>query len=168
MKTLNQAQLKELLHYDPETGFFRWRVTHWGKVEGEIAGGDDGKGYVRINLLGRKRPAHHLAYLYMTGESVTNQIDHINGVKSDNRWANLRHVTAIENMRNRKLPSTNKSGAMGVLLHSHGRWQARIKIDHKYKHLGYFATKEEAIAERMKAESEIGFHKNHGRLVTAN
>jgi hypothetical protein len=100
----------------------------------------------------------------MTGETVFGEIDHINGDPSDNRFCNLRVATHYQNMVNRKKPTSNTSGVMGVTWHAQtGKWRAYITIDSKQKSLGLHACISDAIAARKKAAAENGFHKNHGR-----
>jgi HNH endonuclease/AP2 domain len=102
----------------------------------------------------------------MTGHLPTLEIDHINGDRDDNRWINLRQVTASVNMKNLPLPRTNKSGTPGVIWHKRDeKWQASIKVDRRTVHLGYFESKQDAIAARKVAERQYGFHPNHGRLA---
>src|SRR5215813_12141516 len=101
---LTHERLKELLSYDPKTGLFIWNSR------GAVAGTTDQEGYIQIHLDGKKYRAHRLAYLYMTGEMPTQILDHINRVRSDNRWGNLRPVTDRFNYYNCSDYSNNKSG----------------------------------------------------------
>ena len=90
---LTQSELKSLLHYDPETGLFTWIAPLSNRVQvGDVCSTVAPIGYILIGVRGQKLYAHRLAWLYMTGEWPENQIDHINCVKTDNRWANLREV----------------------------------------------------------------------------
>ena len=93
-----------------------------------------------------------------------NQVDHINGIRSDNKWSNLRHATQLENTRNRKKSSRNKSGVTGVIWDkSKEKWQARIGVCGKSITLGRFDDFDSAVISRKLAEVKYGFHKNHGR-----
>jgi len=163
--TLTQTYLKELLHYDPDTGLFTWtrRISNFVKA-GDLAGGRNQRGYWKIMIKNKSYAAHRLAFLYMTGEFPAIDTDHINGDKADNRAVNLRSVTNAENGRNSKRSTRNTSGHVGVgWAKADKRWWAAIKVDYKRIGLGQFKTKEEAIMARRKAEIEYGFHPNHGR-----
>ena len=94
MTELTAARLRKMLHYDPETGVFTRLWT------GNVTGCPDAKGYLRIAADGRSYRAHRLAVLYMTGAWPSEQIDHINQVRTDNRWSNLRPATNGENGAN--------------------------------------------------------------------
>lgn len=154
-------ELRRMLAYDRVSGDFRWlhredRERDWNtRFAGKIAGQILGNGY-RYIMLGKKpRLAHRLAWLYMTGEWPTHQIDHINRDRADNRWDNLRAATNQQNQNNTGLRSTNKSGVKGVnYVAKKHRWQAMITVDYKQRFLGYFMTKDDAIAARLKAEQE--------------
>src|ERR1035437_5724966 len=99
--TLTQEKLKELLHYDPETGLFTWKNTRHNAVKiGAIAGYWRKDGYVGIYVLGHHYLAHRIAWLYMTCEWPEFEIDHENRKYSDNRWKNLREATHLQNMHN--------------------------------------------------------------------
>jgi len=99
-----------------------------------------------------------------TGAWPPDQIDHVNGVRTDNRIENLRSVTHAENGRNQAIPRNNTSGVMGVARRTRGKkWHAQIKVGGKQIHLGSFDDKDEAIAARAAADIEHGFHENHGR-----
>lgn len=98
------------------------------------------------------------------GTLLENAIDHINGIKDDNRIANLRQVSDEENARNKKRHFRNKSGVMGVTWSkADKKWRVRIGVSGKYKCLGSFHSLEEAISVRKKAEHDLGYHENHGR-----
>ena len=93
-----------------------------------------------------------------------NYIDHINGIRNDNRPENLRSVSISENNKNVSKSTRNTSGVVEVYYYANiGKWRADIKYDNKYKHLGCFDKFEDAVLARKKAEIEYGFHENHGR-----
>jgi hypothetical protein len=159
--TLTAETLRELLNYDLETGVFTWRVARSGTrgkgaIAGSIQAGRRGYRSVRIKLCGGKHLAHRLAWLYVTGEWPSEQIDHINGDSLDNRFANLRTATNAENTRNRKVHATNKLGIAGVAWReSHQRYVARICKDGVPIHLGYFNTIEDAVNARLAAAARL-------------
>lgn len=164
---ITQEQLKELLHYCPETGVWTWVVGGRRRRKGFEAGCEimkrSGKNYRKIKVLGFMQFAHRLAFLYMTGEFPENEVDHIDGNGLNNRWDNLRAVTHAENGKNQRLNTCNTSGTTGVSwIKSRSKWLATIKVNRVNKYLGVFNSKEDAIAARKKAEAELGFHTNHG------
>lgn len=131
--------LRTLLAYDPDTGEFTWRVNHSNgdKRIGTVAGYRLSQGHWRIKIARVAYMAHRLAWLYMTGEWPRAQIDHINLVRDDNRWHNLRQATPSQNKANQHRLKNNKSGLKGVSM-NHGKWRASLKIDGVSKHLGSF------------------------------
>jgi AP2 domain/HNH endonuclease len=143
MKTrprLTRARLRELLHYDEDTGEFRWR-KHGGN---EVCLGDVA-GCVRICVLGRTYRAHQLAWLYVTGRWGRPMIDHRDGDATNNRWSNLRRASASQNGANRGRSRQNSSGYKGVsLCRRSGRWEAYITKKRRRMHLGTFDTPEAA------------------------
>jgi hypothetical protein len=144
---ITQDELKELLHYDPETGVFTWKVNRGNQVnDGFVAGNMDGDGHLQISINKKKYKAHRLAWLYMTGKWPKEHIDHINGVKDDNKFFNLREATNQENCINRGKGKNNTSGYKGVSWNSgQKKWQANARLNYKLRHLGYFNTAEEAF-----------------------
>ena len=91
------------------------------------------------------------------------KIDHIDGVRSNNKITNLRDVTPAENMKNVSMRSDNTSGVTGVLYRQDiGKWQAGIGVSGEHKHLGVYVRKEDAVAARIDAECRYGFSERHG------
>lgn len=162
---LDQARLKELLHYNRATGRFTRKVAACNRVKiGSEAGYLRPDGYVQLYVGSNRHYAHCVAWLYMTGEWPPEKIDHINGVRDDNRFDNLRAVSHQDNARNQKIPITNSSGVMGVSWHKRiKKWNAYIRVDGKLIHIGYFDNLCDASVARKQAEIEHGFHENHGR-----
>ena len=162
---LTQAELKKMLTYNPETGDFTWVTAPAQSVKvGEIAGSKDTYGYHKIALQRKTYKAHRLAWLYMYGEFPSSPIDHINGVRHDNRIENLRAVTAQQNQQNQKRFKHNTSGVTGVHWHAKAaKWHARIFAGGKRIHLGAFDSLPLAEAARKAAEAKYNFHTNHGR-----
>lgn len=182
--------LRALLTYEPTTGKMYWRArdvswfkeTKCGKFmrsaewamknwNSKFAGKEafthaDQKGYKKGAVLSVNCCAHRVAYALFYGSTPDGFIDHINGDTSDNRIENLRVVDQSGNSRNARLYSSNTSGTHGVIWDSsRKRWDVRIGIKGRQTRIGRFKTKEEAIAARKRAESDFGFHPNHGRLA---
>lgn len=157
----------ERLSYDTRTGLFKWKCRVSTRVpKGSKAGSLHKKnGYVLIKILRRTYKAHRLAWLIVYGSFPPNQIDHINGIKHDNRIINLRAVTHAENSRNRSLDIRNKSGHLGITYNKKtNRWIAQIGGTRKRVNLGHFENKEDAIEARRIAEINYNYHPNHGRV----
>ena len=155
MSELTAERLRELLLYNPGTGIFRWRVRRGMARAGSIAGRPSGDGHIQISVDGRRYGAHRLAWLYVHGRWPEHLIDHINGVRDDNRIANLRDATHEENARNCARYRSSRSCIKGVTFRaSHGRWRATIRIGGAPRHLGYFDTAEEAAAAYATAAAQ--------------
>jgi hypothetical protein len=87
---------------------------------------------------------HRLAFLYMTGQ-IPRLVDHANRIKHDNRWANLRTATTAQNVYNRTVRCDASTGLKGVRYRKEKNlYQAYIRLDGKYKHLGNFRTADDA------------------------
>lgn len=164
MKTasLTQSRLKELLHYDLESGAFtRAKAVNNRTKAGEVAGRLNADGYVAISVDGVTHVAHRLAFLWVTGEypSRDAQVDHINGIRNDNRWSNLRKVSAQENQHNRHHADRfagRTSKRLGVSFKDRGRsrWEANIRVNGRLVYLGRFASEEEASNAYMQAKAQ--------------
>jgi len=147
-------ELRRLLAYDPETGYFTWLVTLCSKgPAGGRAGSKRRKGYIEIKIYGRSYASHRLAWFYVHGKWPPNHIDHINGVRDDNRIVNLRPATSSQNRRNSKCSSG--SGRKGVYWYKPtGKWAASICIGGKNKYLGYFENIDDAADAYRRAAVE--------------
>jgi len=161
---ITQAQLKELLDYDPETGVFRWKVAKGTKRKLSIAGTPTTSGHIHIAIDRKKYFAHRLVFLYMYGSLPTDCTDHINGIGSDNRLANLRLATRAENSRNCRKPKNNKSGVKGVYWNKKDRkWRAAFKINNREFHIGSFDSLIDAEnAIKISRDEAHGEFSNHG------
>jgi hypothetical protein len=141
---LSQSRLQELLQYNEETGIFTWRIHAGNRLSNSIAGSLCKRGYFDISVDGKNYRAHRLAWLYVYGNFPIGVIDHINGIKSDNRLVNLRDVTNAKNLLSfRKVSSNNTSGFLGVSK-NHDGWRAEINVNVQKINLGTYPTKEEA------------------------
>jgi hypothetical protein len=125
-------------------------------VLGSVAGSKNWAGYILIPVNRATWRAHHLAWLYVYGRLPAQELDHVNGVPSDNRIANLREVTRAQNVQNqRAAQKRSKSGFLGV---SHcpltKRWRARICTNGVQRMIGRFNTPEEAHAAYVEAKRQ--------------
>lgn len=154
---ISEYELKKLLHYNPETGIFKWIVSPAHAVKaGSIAGRLHKFGYIEIRIKNKIYPAHRLAWFYVYGKWPKDQIDHINGIRDDNRIANLRECTNTENQQNRVSRKGSTSKYLGVSWDSKNeRWLAQININNKNKYLGSYATEEDAYKAYCKAKAEL-------------
>lgn len=142
MKTeLSIERVKELLDYEPETGKFYWKVQTSNSIKiGEEAGGLSVDGYRRLRIDGVLWLAHRLSWFVIYGSFPKTGLDHINGIRTDNRIENLREAENSLNSQNRK----TVKGYTYVSKRKKKPWLAQIKINYKNKGLGYFETAEEA------------------------
>lgn len=156
--------LRDLIHYDPQTGVFTWARSRVGCRKGDECGRINTHGYREIGVLSKLRPAGHLAYLYMTGEWPPAEIDHENHDTADNRWKNLRPASRKQNAGNQPLRVDNKSGISGVVWDTlRHKWRAQLRINGRRTNLGRFDDKVEAmLAVRFAALREWGEFTPHG------
>lgn len=164
---LTQARLKELLHYDPETGLWTWLVDRPGKGAkvGDHPAHLEGSGYLQFSVDGRNYRSNRLAWLYMTGEWPARLVDHEDRDRTNDRWANLRLATRSQNKANGGVYANNSLGVKGVGTSAHMKskpYRARIQVEGRAVHLGYFATPEQANAAYAAAA-----HRHFGEFGTA-
>lgn len=177
---ISPETLRELIDYDPATGAMTWRERpesmfkegprrihgwlRWNRHRaGRPAGCIDSGGYLAIRVLGTIKVGHRVAWAIHYGAYPKNQIDHINGDRSDNRIVNLRDVPPVLNSRNRSYKRQPKYGHLGIKKYR-GKWAASIGVaGQATRHLGQYDTLDEAIEARKAAEKLLGYHPNHGR-----
>ena len=176
--------LRKLLRYDPDTGRLYWRerapelftAARYSKARicaiwntrfagKEALATDDRHGYRFGRIFALHIAAHRAVWAMHNGTWPPEDVDHVNGVRSDNRLVNLRAVSRYENTRNAQIRRDNKSGTTGVLWDKqHKKWRATIKDTTGTRVcLGVHRVKEDAIAARKSAERRFGYHENHGR-----
>lgn len=168
--------LRESLDYCPETGVLKWRARpmhHFSSVqaskvfhsrwEGKAAGGLNHYGYVAVRVLGSLIGAHRVAWAIHHGQWATHQIDHINGIKDDNRICNLRDVTGAKNRRGQVKRSNNTSGVTGVFWdRQRGKWRAEIGCHGKNIIIGRYDDIGAATEARKRANKVFDFAECHG------
>ncbi len=162
-----QINLNEYLQYDKRTGRLYWLINRGRLAKaGDEAGAKHHSGYIQVKVKGRMYQAHRIIWDMLHPEDPIcdgEEIDHIDHIRTNNRPENLRKVIRLDNMRNKSGYRNNTSGVTGVYWHSvWGRWHAKIRIGGVDTFLGYFDSKDEAIAARKTAEQKYGFHENHG------
>jgi hypothetical protein len=157
MSELDSKRLKELLDYNPETGIFIRKITTGGQKAGAIAGKQRRDGYVDVNISPKRYMAHRLAWFYVYGVWPNKMLDHINGIRNDNKISNLREVTNSENQQNRnKVRKDSKSGFQCVNYKpKHKKWEAYITLNGIKKHIGHFNSPEEAHAAYLVKKKEL-------------
>ena len=114
------------------------------RKSGKVAGTVNSKGYIKIEISGKKQPAHRLAW-FLTHGVFPAQLDHVNGIKTDNRIANLRECSTAQNNANIGTRKDNSTGFRGVFRDGK-RWRAAISINGKWTNVGAYATPELASA----------------------
>lgn len=170
--------LADLFEADTEIGGLIWKArpvelfaslnafgtwnTRWAGTAALAA--NHSKGYKFGDVFGRKTLAHRVIFAIQNGKWPVAHIDHVNGIKSDNRACNLRAVTNAENLKNAAIRADNTSGVVGISWDKrHQKWHARIKSAGKRINLGLFSDIETATLARKIAEAKYGYHPNHGR-----
>ena len=168
---LTQKRLKEVLHYDPETGDFTWKVNRGGARIGRVCSkGTMNNGYSQIRIDYKPYLAHRLAHLYMEGYFPEHDMDHKFGVRDDNRWAKLSHVSRVCNTQNRVISSRSTSGFPGVGWDGYNnKWRVDIRAQYKSHYLGRYADPLEGALARLTVEVQCPLWTcNHqGALVKA-
>ena len=157
---LTAEVLRAHLHYDQDTGVFTRKVATGGRYRtavGDVAGCANDQGYILISVQSHQYRAHRLAWLYTTGSWPTGEVDHRDGNRTNNRWANLRDVTTQINAQNKRNPMAhNKVGLLGVSWNKKDcAFTARLKVNGRYLSLGYYRTPEAAHEAYLKAKRSL-------------
>ena len=155
--SITAERLREVLHYDPDTGIFTWiKNTGYKRMAGKVAGKVSSHGYISIGIDRLNLYAHRLAFLYMTGK-IPKEIDHIDTIRHNNKWANLREATRTFNNANRTASKIRKLPKGVTQVQSKGkklnRYFARIHLNDKCYYLGCFSSPEEAAMMYQSAAS---------------
>ena len=142
--------LRSILDYDPETGKFDWRNNR------RKAGCLDNFGYHRIQVLGKLYKTHRLAWLHYYGEWPEQDVDHVNGVRSDNRIANLRSATKGQQSQNVASPDRKSGLPRGVSWCAKSKgYRAQIRCENKTHYLGIHPTPDAASAVYREASLRL-------------
>ena len=145
MKELPLQKICNLLEYIPETGDLTWKCRRGGKAKkGDIAGCLTKAGYRQIYIDNVPYYAHRIALALQLNRQV-GEVDHKDGVRYNNKLDNLREVTRLGNSQNIKGKGTSFT-PLG--------WAAAITVNYKKKHLGYFATEEQAHTAYLNAKQK--------------
>ena len=154
-----------MFDYDHIKGrLFRRKFSNGFFIGMEEAGTSQVNWYRVIEIDNIAHFEHRLVWVYINGVWPTDQLDHINKNRSDNRLVNLRQVDNSENQKNTKIRSTNKSGVMGIHTRTdNGKWSVRINHNKNRFVLGSFDDFFEACCARKSAEVKLGYHENHGK-----
>jgi hypothetical protein len=173
MKTnIDIEEVRRLLTYDAEIGIWSWRIDRGGTARaGTRAGSRYTHGYRLIGIGGMLWLEHRLAWLYTYGHLPLGDVDHINGIKDDNRISNLREATRVQNTMNQGRRSNNTSGHTGVSWYKATQeWQVQIRANHNSIYLGRYVRLEDAVAARKAAENKYQgeFARNYGEAECQN
>ena len=161
---LDHNYLIENLSYDPQTGLFTWLKNNGTRArKGNIAGSNGPKGYAQIKVGKSIYRAHRLAWFYMTKQWPTDQVDHINRIRNDNRWCNLRDVNQVQNSRNSK-QRLSKSGIEGIRITNNKFTVAIGSNDSDRIYLGTYNTLE--IAKAVYQEAKLDLLSNGNRKAS--
>lgn len=175
--------VRQMLRYEPDTGRLFWleRPEHlfqeapnrslahsaavWNATfaSKEAFTAINSEGYRTGALMRIPMRAHRVVWAVVTGTWPSDQIDHINGDRADNRWENLREVSHALNQRNMKISRSNTTGFCGVRLVRSGKYEVTIGAGGKNRFIGTFESLKEAVAARRGLEQQLGYHPNHGR-----
>ena len=156
----SQEQLHEIFEYrdDNISQPLIWKIRPAYRLKiGDIAGSLYGGRYYTVSVYYIRYKLHRLVWIYHNGDVPNGMIvDHVDGNSINNRIENLRLATPSENNRNSKISSKNTSGVKGVYWYKRDKkWKAQIMVDHKFIHLGYYNTIEEAEAAIIIARNNL-------------
>jgi hypothetical protein len=175
---MDSVTLRNLIAYDPDTGEMTWlprvldlfatkrHCSVWNaKYAGKMVGSPSKNGYLVTSINNKTFYMHRIAWEIMTGNKA-DIADHIDGNRTNNRFNNLRNVSATDNARNAGIQTHRGTGVMGVRIARSGRFVAHIRNGEKQHHLGTFNNIEDAKAARIKAIKHFGYHENHGQRIS--
>lgn len=154
-------QARAVISYDADTGLFT-RINSPKQVV--TAGWRDYKGYLKVEVLGKRVFCHRLAWLLTHGHWPDGEVDHVNGSKDDNRMQNLRVCTHQQNNHNQRARITNSSGVKNVSWHRKaGKWHVQVCLNYQIHHGGLFADISDAARAAVELRNKLhGDFANHG------
>lgn len=165
-KPLTYKEAVQYLSYNEDTGEFTWKwrsgnrskLQSWNsRFAGKIAGTINPDGYISITVNYTTNQGHRVAWLMTYGHWPEGIIDHINGIRTDNRICNLREATHSQNMQNRKIQINNTSGFRGVSWDGkYKNWRARIKVGGKSISIGAYQSPE--LASQAYEAAKLKYH----------
>jgi hypothetical protein len=159
---LTYKHLREVLRYEPQTGFFYWKLSRSVVRAGDRAGCYLAIGYEAIRIDRKVYYSHRLAWLYVYKRWPQREIDHINRKPLDNRIINLREASRAENTMNRTAQTNSTTGIKGIAFDKRRKnkpWRAAINN----KSLGSYKTKKHAARAY-----DIAAQKYHGEFRWEN
>jgi HNH endonuclease len=161
---ISAGRLREVLHYNPDTGLWTWLVSVNRGARAGSRAGTIIKGYLRIRIDGQGYQASCLAWFYMTGEWPIREVDHRDTDKANDRWINLREASSAENNSNRRMFKNNTSGFKGVSWDRKAqKWRVQIQRCGSKIFLGFRYTPEEGAA--LYALGSEQHHRQFGRVT---
>ena len=153
---ITHEQVRNAFVYNKKTGLLVRRFSVGKAIAGKAATYKDRDGYLRVGFKGVLHATHRLIWFYVTGEWPKGDIDHINRIKDDNRWVNLRDVTRSENKQNQLAMKTNKCGVKGVYwCAARRKYEASIQHHGKNYYLGQFESIHDAADAYAKKAAEL-------------
>lgn len=170
-----RAQTGELFYKRRATEFFAntgWKQDRAAKIwntrfAGKKVNSRDQHGYIKASINGVSFKAHRIVFAMAHNKWPMGEVDHINGVKDDNRPSNLRDVTHNENSKNQRLKNTNTTGGAGISTDRRtGLFVVSITSDGKKVHIGQYDEIQKAKIAREAAARALGYHRNHGRKLS--
>lgn len=137
---LTLKELRENLHYDPETGALCWKSHPAGKyvVPGRPTGLTPSVRHRKISIFGKRYLVHRVIWFWMTGSWPDGLIDHKDRDPTNNRWQNLRVANYLQNVGNTGKKRQNKCGLKGIMEAGSNRWAAQISKNYRSTHIGTF------------------------------
>ncbi len=160
MTDITAEEVRKRLRYDEETGLLHWVEPLSSRVKvGDPVISIRADGYIQVGICGRRFMAHRVIWLLVTGRWPNGILDHKDGVRTNNRWNNLREVSASGNSQNmRRAHRDTKHGLLGVSFIQNRKskpFRSEIRVDGKPMRLGTFATPEEAHAAYLNAKRKF-------------
>jgi hypothetical protein len=149
-----QSRFHELFAY--ADGKLIRKVSAGSSKAGSVVNYKEPNGYLRVRVDNQRYTVHQVVFCMQHGY-IPKMLDHINGIKDDNRIENLRIANPSQNGYNKPLGKMCKSGVKNVKWESNmKKWQVRLRINKIPKIVGYFDNLE--LAELVAIEARNKFH----------